>query len=175
VACEAAGRRLTLRAYAERIEIVHDERLVAEHARSFDRYQTIYNPWHYVPALATKPGALRNGAPFANWALPAALNSVRRKLARHADGDRQFVAILDAVVQDGLEAVEAACREALASHSVSADVILALLARLRDSARPASIDLPAALALAHEPRADCSRYNQLLRNPTPCKPPNCSI
>jgi hypothetical protein len=43
---------------------------VAEHARSSDRYQTIYNPWHYVPALATKPGALRNGAPFADWSLP---------------------------------------------------------------------------------------------------------
>ena len=173
VACEAAGRRLTLRAYAERIEIVRDERIVAEHVRSFDRYQTIYNPWHYVPALARKPGALRNGAPFADWSLPAALSSVRRKLQRHADGDRQFVAILNAVVQDGLEAVEAACREALASHSVSADVVLTLLARTRDSVPTAPIGVPAALQLVDEPRADCSRYNQLLRNPTLCKPPNC--
>jgi len=112
VACEAAGRRLTLRTHGERIEIVHDERIVAEHPRSFDRYQTIYNPWHYVPALAHKPGALRNAAPFADWPLPAALNAVRRKLERHPDADRQFVAILNAVVQDGLDAVEAACREA---------------------------------------------------------------
>ena len=175
VACEAAGRRVSLRAYAERIEIVHNERLVAEHARSFDRYQTIYNPWHYVPALATKPGALRNGAPFADWSLPTALNSVRRKLERHLDGDRQFVTILNAVVQDGLDAVDAACREALASHSVSADVVLTLVARARDTARAAPIGVPEALALAHEPRADCARYNQLLRNLPPCKPPNCSI
>ena len=175
VACEAAGRRVTLRAYAERIEIVHDERLLAEHARSFDRYQTLYNPWHYVPALAIKPGALRNGAPFADWALPASLDSVRRKLARHPDGDRQFVAILAAAVVDGLEAVEAACREALASGSVSADVVLALLARARDGAPAAPIAVPEALRLAHEPRADCSRYNQLLKDPAPCKPPSCSI
>jgi transposase len=174
VACEAAGRRLTLRAYAERIEIVHDERIVAEHVRSFDRYQTIYNPWHYVPALAHKPGALRNGAPFADWSLPAGLSGVRRKLQRHADGDRQFVAILNAVVQDGLETVEAACREALASHGVSADVVLTLLARTRDSVPAAPIGVPAALQLVDEPRADCCRYNQLLRNPALCKPPNCS-
>lgn len=173
VACEAAGRRLTLRAYAERIEIVHDERIVAQHARSFDRYQTIYNPWHYVPALAHKPGALRNGAPFADWPLPAALTAVRRKLERHADGDRQFVAILNAVVQDGLDAVEAACREALASHSVSADVVLTRLACARDCVQAAPIGVPEALRLVNEPRADCSRYNRLLRNP--CKPPNCSI
>ena len=31
-----------------------------------------YNPWHYVPVLARKPGALRNGAPFKDWVLPAA-------------------------------------------------------------------------------------------------------
>jgi transposase len=173
VACEAAGRRLTLRAYAERIQIVYEERIVAEHARSFDRYQTIYNPWHYVPALARKPGALRNGAPFAGWSLPPGMTGVRGKLQRHPDADRQFVAILSAVVQDGLDAVEAACGEALASHSVSADVVLTLLARARDRTPAVAIDVPAALRLVEEPRADCSRYNQLLRNPIPCKPPNC--
>lgn len=175
VACEAAGARVTLRAYAERIQILYDERLVADHARSFDRYRTIYNPWHYVPALATKPGALRNGAPFADWTLPAGLNGVRRRLTRHPDGERQFVAILNAVVHDGLDAVEAACREALASQTPSADVVLTLLARARDGVRPAPVDIPAALQLAHEPRADCSRYDQLLRKPAPCKRPNCSI
>jgi hypothetical protein len=28
---------------------------------------------HYVPVLARKPGALRNGAPFKDWVLPAAM------------------------------------------------------------------------------------------------------
>jgi hypothetical protein len=27
----------------------------------FGRGETIYDPWHYVPVLARKPGALRNG------------------------------------------------------------------------------------------------------------------
>ena len=56
--------------------------MVGEHARCFGRDQTIYDPWHYVPVLARKPGALRNGAPFKDWVLPAALERVRRKLAR---------------------------------------------------------------------------------------------
>ena len=29
---------------------------------SFGRGETVYDPWHYVPVLARKPGALRNGA-----------------------------------------------------------------------------------------------------------------
>ena len=45
--------------------------LVGEHRRSFGRDETVYDPWHYVPVLARKPGALRNGAPFKDWVLPA--------------------------------------------------------------------------------------------------------
>ena len=43
-----------------------------EDARRFGRDQTVYDPWHYVPVLARKPGALRNGAPFKDWTLPGA-------------------------------------------------------------------------------------------------------
>ena len=62
--------------------------------RAFGRDQTVYDPWHYVPVLARKPGALRNGAPFKDWVLPAALERVRRKLKPAPDGDRQMVEIL---------------------------------------------------------------------------------
>src|SRR5271167_2505184 len=68
-------------------------RLVAEHPRSFGRGDTVYDPWHYVPVLARKPGALRNGAPFKDWVLPAAMERVRRKLAGADDGNRQMVDI----------------------------------------------------------------------------------
>jgi hypothetical protein len=59
-----------------------------------------------------KPGALRNGAPFKDWLLPASLERVRRKLAGARDGDRQMVDILTAVLSDGRQAVEAACADA---------------------------------------------------------------
>ena len=62
--------------------------------RCFGRGETIYDPWHYVPVLARKPGALRNGAPFKDWVLPASLERVRRKLKGSDDGDRQMVKIL---------------------------------------------------------------------------------
>src|ERR1700751_2550197 len=90
-----------------------DGRIVAEHPRSFGRGDTVYDPWHYVPVLARKPGALRNGAPFKDWLLPAAMERVRRKLASADDGNRQMVDILTAVLTDGLSAVEAACAEAI--------------------------------------------------------------
>jgi hypothetical protein len=54
-----------------------------------------------VPVLVRKPGALRNGAPFKDWVLPAAIERVRRKLVGADDGNRQMVDILNAVLTDG--------------------------------------------------------------------------
>jgi transposase len=113
VAANAVGRPVEVHAYADRIVIRQDGRIVAEHPRSFGRGGAIYDPWHYVPVLARKPGALRNGAPFKDWVLPAAMERVRRKLAGADDGNRQMVDILTAVLSDGLPAVEAACAEAI--------------------------------------------------------------
>ena len=157
----AVGRPVEIHAYADRIVIRQDGRVVAEHARCFGRGETIYDPWHYVPVLARKPGALRNGAPFKDWVLPGALERVRRKLAGSDDGDRQMVAILAAVLTDGLPAVDAACAEALENGVHSADVILNILARRRDPEPPAIIATPQALRLRHAPIADCARYDQL--------------
>src|SRR5664279_1464415 len=148
VAASAVGRPVEVHAYADRIVIRQDGRIVAEHARSFGRGDTIYDPWHYVPVLARKPGALRNGAPFKDWVLPAAIERVRRKLASADDGNRQMVDILNAVLTDGLPAVEAACAEAIAHGVHSADVVLNILARQRDPAPPANILTPAALTEA---------------------------
>ena len=136
VAASAVGRPVEIRAYADRIELRQEGRLVGEHRRSFGRDQTVYDPWHYVPVLARKPGALRNGAPFKDWILPASLDRVRRKLAGADDGDRQMVTILTAVLSDGLRAVEAACAAALRENVHSADVILNILARRREPAAP---------------------------------------
>ena len=111
--------------------------------------------------LARKPGALRNGAPFKDWVLPAALEQVRRKLAGSDDGDRQMVKILAAVLTDGLPAVEAACAQALAEGVHSADVILNILARRVIPDRGADHRPPTRCGLRHAPVADCARYDQL--------------
>src|SRR5437764_439008 len=88
VASRAVGRPVEIQAYADRIVIRQDGAIVGEHQRRFGRGETIYDPWHYVPVLARKPGALRNGAPFKDWLLPASLERVRRKLKGSDDGDR---------------------------------------------------------------------------------------
>jgi hypothetical protein len=157
------GRPVEIQAYADRIVIRQDGAIVGEHPRCFGRSETVYDPWHYVPVLARKPGALRNGAPFKDWLLPASLERVRRKLKGSDDGDRQMVKVLSAVLTDGLAAVEAACAEALADGVHSADVVLNILSRRREPAAAPTIVTPDALRLQHLPIADCARYDSLRR------------
>jgi hypothetical protein len=161
VNASAVGRPVEIHAYAQRIVIRQDGRLVADHPRAFGRGAAIFDPWHYVPVLARKPGALRNGAPFKDWVLPGSLERIRRHLSGSDEGDRQMVKILAAVLSDGLSAVEAACAEALAEGVHSADVIINILARRREPPTAPSIQTPQALQLKHAPVADCARYDQL--------------
>ena len=159
----AVGNPVTVRAFADRLIFVQNGRTVGFHLRRFGRDQVFYDPWHYLEVLKKKPGALRNGAPFKEWNLPEPVDLVRIALARHRDGDRQFVSILAVVPYYGIEEVTQACAQVLAANTVSRDVILNLLSRTREERQPAPTDPVSNLpVLSTPPVADCRRYDQLL-------------
>ena len=162
VSATAVGRPVQIRAYASRIVILQNGLVVGEHARAFGRDRTIYDPWHYVPVLERKPGALRNGAPFKALALPPAMAKIQARLAGTAGGDRQMVSLLVAAHESGIEAVEQACAEALEAGLRSADAILNILSRQNAEATAAPVATPAHLKLSEEPVADCARYDRLI-------------
>jgi hypothetical protein len=62
-----ADQVVSVRLTAERLRIVAGQETIAEHAHHFGREQLICDPWHYLPVLEKKPGALRYGAPFQDW------------------------------------------------------------------------------------------------------------
>ena len=110
VNASAVGRPVEIHAYADRIVVRQDGRIVAEHRRFFGRGKTRSTiPGTMCRSWRASRARLRNGAPFQDWVLPAALERLRRKLGVGDDGDRQMVKILAAVLTDGLPAVEAAC------------------------------------------------------------------
>lgn len=159
----AVGNPVTVRAYADHLIFVQDGRTVGFHLRRFCRGEVFYDPWHYLEVLKKKPGALRNGAPFKEWNLPEPFELVRVALAKHRDGDRQFVGILSVVPLYGIDSVTKACVDVLAANSVSRDVILNLLSRTHEDPQPAVTDPAAHLpVLTTPPVADCRRYDQLL-------------
>ena len=162
VDCRHVGRTVQLRAYAERIVIVLEGQVIGEHRRHFGSGKTIFDPWHYLPVLDRKPGALRNGAPFRHWDLPETIARVGEQLQRrYPDWDRQYVGILQAIPLYGSEAVEAACGKALTMGTLSKEVVLNLLNRGRQDPDAPPIDPPEHLILKQPPVADCHRYDRL--------------
>ena len=162
VDCCYAYQAVTLKIYARKILITSKDKIIGEHERHFGRDKNSFNPYHYLPLLERKPGALRNGAPFYEWVLPEGLQKIRQLFMKRKGGDKDCVAILSAISSHGLEAVNVACELALSENILSADYILNVLGRLHPSPSPEAISTPDNLLLTQEPLSDCGRYDSLL-------------
>ncbi len=157
VPCTHANRKVSVRLYPERIEIHDDIGRLAVHPRPFERGEVCYDWRHYIALIDRKPGALRNGAPFAE--MPEPLQRLRQALLRRPGGDRMMADVLACVPVHGLEAVEVACELILESGNTSAEHVVNVLSRLRDTPRPPTLDTQ--LKISELPRADAERYDRL--------------
>lgn len=161
VPCELAGQMVSSHLYPTRVTVVAGDVVVAEHERLTDKGKTRYDWQHYIPLVQRKPGALRNGAPFAD--LPEPLQRLRRALLRESGGDRLMARVLALVPTAGLEAVLVAVELALdgapPSGRVSVEHVINVLARLNAAPRPANVET--ALQVLTPPIADTARYDRL--------------
>jgi transposase len=156
-----AGKVVSVRLTADALRVVAEGQTVAEHPRGFGREQLVCDPWHYLPVPERKPGALRHGAPFRDWDLPAAIRAVRDRILKQPKGDRAFVELLLLAREAGLDVLEVACDLALEAGVVTGPVVLNAMRRLSAPARPEPLEGAPAPALRLEPVADCGRYDSL--------------
>lgn len=159
VPCHLANHKIAVHLYPERIEAYVENMLVACHARLFDRDQTSYDWQHYIPLIDRKPGALRNGAPFADMPIPFTKLQAALRQRERQQGDRVMAKVLATVPSHGLEAVLVAVELVLESGIHSAEHVLNVLARLHQERMPAQVET--SLKLAVEPLANTSRYDSL--------------
>ena len=159
VPCELAGQRVSTRLYPNRVEIATDEAIVASHARVANEGHICYDWKHYIALVQRKPGALRNGAPFAD--MPAPLQRLRQGLMRHDGGDRIMAQVLNCVLSHGLKAVLVAVAVELVIESgvLSTEHVLNVLARLNAAPVPESV--ASSLHLREVPVANTGRYDSL--------------
>ncbi|ROZ61392.1 IS21 family transposase [Ramlibacter sp. WS9] len=161
VPCELAGQMVSTRLYPHRVAIVAGDAIVASHERLGNESQTRYDWQHYIPLVQRKPGALRNGAPFAD--LPEVLQQLRRGLLRESGGDKAMAQVLALVPTAGLDAVLVAVELALESGPpsgrVSVEHVVNVLGRL--NARPMPQNIETALRVLEPPLANTARYDSL--------------
>jgi len=159
-----ANRPVSLHAYAERLVVVAENQVIAEHTRYFNQdnkspSKTFYDWRHYLPVLQRKPGALRNGAPFSE--LPSSFKQLQCILLKRPGGDREMVDILALVLHHGEATLEQAISLVLESGYVSKQHVINTLMRLLDTPKPEPTHTPSALKLVDEPKANTQRYDHL--------------
>ena len=159
-----ANRVISLRVYPERLVMVAEAHIIAEHPRVFTRDhsargKTIYDWRYYLAVVQRKPGALRNGAPFSE--LPDSFRQLQTQLLKRPGGDREMVDILALVLLHDEQLVERAVASALALKQPSKQHVLNCLSHLSDVPRPQPLNPPPLLRLVNEPLANTERYDRL--------------
>lgn len=159
-----ANRPISLRVYADRLVMVVESRIIAEHRRVFTRDsnrqgQTLDDWRHYLAVEQRKPGALRNGAPFKT--LPAPFQALQQQLLKHPGGDREMVDVLALTLHHDEALIERAIALAQRSGLLTRQQVINCLNRLLDPPLPAPAKPPAALRLTTEPQANADRYDHL--------------
>ena len=157
VPCELAGQRVSTRLYPSRVDVASDAAIVASHPRVADRGHICYDWQHYIALVQRKPGALRNGAPFAD--MPAPLLRLRQGLMRHDGGDKTMAQVLNCVSIHGLESVLVAVELVIESGVLSTEHVLNVLARLNAPPMPETVE--SRLHLEDAPVANTGRYDSL--------------
>jgi transposase len=159
VPCHLANSRATIHLYSDRVDVYSEHTHVARHIRLLGRDEVSYDWQHYIPLLEKKPGALRNGAPFAQMPLLLAQLQTTLRRRERQQGDRIMAKVLAAVPVHGLETVLGSVKQLLDSGVTSSEQVFNVLSRLNDWPVPDPVETR--LKLNEEPLADTARYDRL--------------
>jgi hypothetical protein len=153
-----AGQVLRAEVYADAVEIYAGERLVARHARSYERGQSFFDLAHYLAVFERKPRAAASCAALSQ--ADPVFKRARDLLLREAGGYRVFAEILMLGLNYDLPVLAEALRECLCVGRVSVEAVRQHCLNLtHEAVRP--IELANLLSIPLAP-PDLTRYDALL-------------
>lgn len=172
VPAEYAFQPVSIKARVHEIEIVHRERTIARHTRSYQRGERVLDPLHYLPTLERKPGALDHVECVRKWKLPPVFERLRGELERRWEGSRgtrEYIQVLRLHERFGTTAIAEASRFCLERSCAGAD---AIRMHLEQQLLSPSEEIPALDLAAHPQLArieiksiGLGHYNHLLGGP----------
>ncbi|PCI39975.1 MAG: IS21 family transposase [Rhodospirillaceae bacterium] len=118
-------REVQVRGYVDRVVIACGADIIAQHKRSYDKDDMVFDPLHYLALLEQKIGALDQAAPLKNWDLPAEFATLYRLLERRMGkkGKREFVQVLRLMETFAMDDVNGAIKQALNMGAIGYDAI----------------------------------------------------
>lgn len=156
---------VTIKAYVDRIEVLANHQVVARHDRCYGRGRQVLDPLHYLVTLGRRPGALDHSGVYRNWQLPVAFTNLRSALEdRHGvhAGSRQYIRVLQLLAEHPQSRLQQAIEYCQSRGLLDAESIGGQAERMTLRLEPADGPTQSLLQQIQVPRADLSRFNQLL-------------
>ena len=126
-----AHHEILVKGYVDRVVLCHQQKVVAEHQRSWAKEGVFFNYLHYLPLLEQKPGALDHARPLADLNLPSCFDTLRRRLVveeqKQGDGTREFIRVLRLLEEHPMAKLEQAVQKALRINAHSRDAVAQFL------------------------------------------------
>ena len=162
-----AHHEILIKGYVDRVVLCHQDRVVAEHRRSWGKEGTFFDPRHYLPLLERKPGSLDYARPLAGLDLPECFDALRRRLQgqeeKEGEGIREFIRVLRLLEDYPLAKLRVAIEKALRIHAHSRDAVLQFLVpRFSWQNTTFLLDDRKHLRLVKTAKPDLSAYGTLL-------------
>jgi len=135
-------REVWIKGFVGRVVIGCAAEVIADHPRSYEVDDMVFNPLHYLPLIERKIMAFDQAAPLQGWELPKAFGTLQRLLeARQGKtGKREYVQVLRLLERFEMEDLHAAIKTALHKRAISFDAIKHLVL-CRVERRPPRLDL----------------------------------
>jgi len=135
-------REVWIKGFVDRVVIGSAAEVIADHPRSYDTGDMIFDPVHYLRLIERKIMAFDQAAPLQGWDLPEAFATLQRLLeARQGKaGKREYVQVLRLLERFEMDVLHLAIKDALQMRAVSFDAIKHLLL-CRVERRPPRLDL----------------------------------
>ncbi len=168
VPTQYAHRKVVAVGSLDRVRIVADSHLIAEHVRDWESENVHYDPVHYLALLERKPNSLDFGKPFEAWNLPEVFAILRRRLESDGGGDgrREFIKILLLLEKHKVKELADAIDRALQIGAMTVDVMQILLQEGRESpAKIFRLDDRPHLQDHNIPEPRITKYSDLIQHP----------
>jgi transposase len=114
VPCSYAGQAVWVKIFVDRVIVVAQNHVIAEHNRSYERNQMITVLDHYLEVLLKKPRAIRDAHAFQSNGIPDVFKRFHQKMREQegSAGDQKFIRLLLLHRDIGMETLTTALLEA---------------------------------------------------------------
>jgi transposase len=121
-----AHHPVTVKGYVDEICIYHEDALIAQHQRIWEREQVSLKPEHYLGLLEKRPGALDAALPFVDWELPNCFELLRKRMETRwgrGKGTKEYIEVLRLMETRSLPKLTRAIQRALEVQGCTREVV----------------------------------------------------